>query len=211
MFEPKVKICGITNSEDAKLAVDMGADILGFIFYDKSPRNVSPEVVAQIVSELPIVVGAAGVFVNEEFDTVKEIVEKCNLSWVQLSGDETPEYCEQFKFINVRTVKTIHVRGIEELEKTNNYPTDAVLLDSYVDGKYGGTGKQFDWDMLKSVLAYIDKRIFISGGVGPQNIREAYEMMLYGVDICSGVESEPGKKDPKKLKELFEVINSCGA
>ncbi len=211
MFEPKVKICGITNSEDAKLAIDMGADILGFIFYDKSPRNVSPEVVAQIVSELPIVVGAAGVFVNEEFDKVKEIVEKCNLSWVQLSGDETPEYCEQFKFINVRTVKTIHVRGIEELEKTNNYPTDAVLLDSYVDGKYGGTGKQFDWDMLKNVVAYMDKRIFISGGVGPQNIREAYEMMLYGVDICSGVESEPGKKDPKKLKELFEVINSCGA
>ncbi len=211
MFEPKVKICGITNKEDAKLAVDMGADILGFIFYDKSPRNVTPEVVAQIVSDLPIVVGAAGVFVNEEFDTIKEIVEKCHLNWVQLAGDETPEYCEQFKFLNVRTVKTIHVRGIEDLERTNDYPTDAVLLDSYAEGKYGGTGKQFDWDMLKNVVAYIDKRIFISGGVGPQNIREAYEMMLYGVDICSGVESEPGKKDPEKLKELFEVINSCGA
>ena len=211
MFEPKVKICGITNSEDAKLAVDMGADVLGFIFYDKSPRNVSPEVVAKIVSELPIVVGVAGVFVNEEFEKVKEIVEKCNLNWVQLAGDETPEYCEQFKFINVRTVKTIHVRGVEDLERTNDYPTDAVLLDSYVDGKYGGTGKQFDWEMLKSVVAYMDRRIFISGGVGPQNIREAYEMMLYGVDICSGVESEPGRKDPEKLKELFEVIKSCGA
>ncbi len=149
--------------------------------------------------------------VNEDFETIRDIVERCNLSWVQLSGDETPEYCEQFKYLNVRTVKTIHVKGVEDLERTNDYPTDAVLLDSYSDGKYGGTGKQFDWEMLRSVVAYMDKRIIISGGVGPENIREAYDMRLYGVDLCSGVESVPGKKDPEKLEELFEVIKSCGA
>lgn len=208
MFEPKIKVCGITNLEDAKYVVDMGADILGFIFYEGSPRYVSPEVVAEIVPQLPTVTGVAGVFVNETFDNIRDIIEKCQLNWVQLHGDETPEFCEELKYLNVRTIKAIRVKGIEDLESVNKYPTDAVLLEGYTQGKFGGTGKRFDWDMLRSVIAYLDKRIIISGGVNDENVREAYEMGLYGIDLCSSVEAEPGKKDYEKLKKFFETLRS---
>ena len=211
MFEPKIKICGITNYEDAKLSIDLGADILGFIFYEKSPRFITPEKAAEIIAKLPTVTGIAGVFVDETYERIREICDNCYLNWVQLSGNESAEFCDQLRILNVRTIKAIRVKGVEDLEKTNTYPTDAVLLDSYTQGEYGGTGKQFDWDMLKTVVAYIEKRIFISGGVNPDNAREAYEMGLYGVDLCSGVEDEPGRKSKKKMKEFFNIIKNSGA
>ena len=207
MFEPKIKICGITNLEDANAAVDMGADILGFIFYDKSPRYVEPEMVAKIVEKLPTTTGFAGVFVNEEISTIKAIAEMCDLNWIQVHGDEQPEYFEPFQYTNVRTIKSIRVKTISDLEKVNKYPVDAVLLDSYTKGEYGGTGQTFDWNMLKDVLAYIDKRLILSGGINASNVREAYEMGLYGIDISSGVETSPGKKDHEKMRKLFEMIH----
>ena len=211
MFEPKIKICGITNIQDALSAIDMGADILGFMFYKSSPRYISPEDALEIVSHLPTFAAVAGVFVNEPVEKVVQIIRDCQLNWVQFQGDETPEYCNEFRYINVRTIKTVHIQGIADLERINKYSTDAVLLDSYTEGEYKGSGTSFDWNMLKSVLAYIDKRIFISGGINNENVREAYEMSLYGIDLCSGVEAYVGKKDVKKLKEFFDIIKSLQA
>jgi phosphoribosylanthranilate isomerase len=202
MLIVKVKICGITNYRDAAVAADMGADLIGFNFYPKSPRFITPEKAAKIINKLPAFIYVAGVFVNASLDQIKEVIDQCNLDWVQLHGDESPKFCDSLRSINVRTMKAIRVKSQADIEKAEDFFTDAILLDAFDHKKYGGTGLKFDWN----VIGHINKRIFLAGGIKPDNVAAAIELGVYGVDICSGIESRPGKKDIRKMRKLFETI-----
>ncbi len=202
MLIVKVKICGLTNYLDAATAVDLGADLLGFNFYSESPRFVTPEQAAQIINKLPAFIHVAGVFVNASLDQIKEAISECNLDWVQLHGDESPEFCESLLSINVRTMKAIRVKDQEDIERAEGFFTDAVLLDAFDPEKYGGTGLTFDWN----IIGHISKRIFLAGGINPDNVAAAVGLGVYGIDVCSGIEARPGKKDHRKMKKLFKNI-----
>jgi phosphoribosylanthranilate isomerase len=202
MLIVKVKICGLTNYLDAATAVDLGADLLGFNFYPKSPRFVTLEQAAQIINKLPAFIDVAGVFVNASLDQIKEAIGECNLDWVQLHGDESPEFCESLRSINVRTMKAIRVKDQEDIDRSESFFTDAVLLDAFDPEKYGGTGLTFDWN----IIGHIGKRIFLAGGINPDNVAAAVELGVYGIDVCSGIEARPGKKDHRKMKKLFKNI-----
>ncbi len=202
MLIVKVKICGLTNYEDAAAAVDMGADLLGFNFYAKSPRFVPPEKATEIINKLPGFIDIAGVFVNSSPEQIQETIGQCQLDWVQLHGDEDPQFCRSLLSLNVRTMKAIRVKNQTDIEKADSFFTDAILLDAFDPEKYGGTGLTFNWN----VIGHIGKRIFLAGGINPDNAAGAVELGVYGIDICSGIESEPGKKDHKKMKKLFENI-----
>jgi phosphoribosylanthranilate isomerase len=198
----KVKICGVTSYADALAAVDAGADLLGFNFYPESPRYVTMEQAADIVKQLPAFVTLVGVFVNASLDTVHEAMERCYLDWVQLHGDESPEYCRSLLSNNVKVMKALRVRTREDVIRAHDYATDAILLDAFHPQQFGGTGLAFDW----SLVQHTGKRVFLAGGINPDNAAQAVELGVYGVDICSGVESEPGRKDHAKMKQLFENI-----
>jgi phosphoribosylanthranilate isomerase len=202
MLIVKVKICGITNYEDAVAALDMGADLLGFNFYPKSPRFVPPEKAREIISKLPGFIDIAGVFVNESIEKILEIQKLGQLDWVQLHGDEDKDFCKQFLSHNVKVMKAIRVKDQEDIKKADIFFTDAILLDAFDPEKYGGTGLTFDWN----VIGHINKRVFLAGGINPDNAAEAAELGVYGIDVCSGIEAEPGKKDHNKMKKLFENI-----
>lgn len=202
MLIAKVKICGITNYEDAAAAVDMGADMLGFNFYQDSPRHIAPRQAAEIVSRLPAFVDIAGVFVNESFEKIEKAIELCHLDWVQFHGDEDPQFCQQFVSLNVKTMKAIGVKDKNDIARADEFSTDAILLDAFDPKKYGGTGISFDWN----IVGHIRKRIFLAGGINSDNAAKAIGLGVYGIDICSGVESQPGRKDHKKMKMLFENI-----
>jgi len=207
MLIVKVKICGITNYEDAAAAMDMGADLLGFNFYPKSPRYVTPSKAAKIISKLPGFIDIVGVFVNESIEHIQETKNLCQLDWVQLHGDESPEFCREFLSDNVKIIKAIRVKDQADVEKADDFFTDAVLLDAFDPEKYGGTGITFDWN----VIGHINKRVFLAGGINPDNATAAVRLGVYGIDVCSGVEAEPGKKDHKKMKKLFENIRHLRA
>jgi phosphoribosylanthranilate isomerase len=202
MLIVKVKICGLTNYRDAAAAMDMGADILGFNFYPESPRFVTPEKATEIIKKLPAFVDIAGVFVNDSFDKIRETVSQCQLDWVQLHGDESPQFCQVFLSLNVKTMKALRVRDQADIDRANSFFTDAILLDAFHPEKYGGTGLTFDWN----IIGHIGKRVFLAGGINPDNAAAAVELGVYGIDVCSGIESEPGKKDHKKMKKLFDNI-----
>jgi phosphoribosylanthranilate isomerase len=202
MLIVKVKICGLTNYEDAAAALDMGADILGFNFYEKSPRFIKPEDAVQIIDKLPAFIDTAGVFVNASLDNIHRTINTCQLNWVQMHGDETVQFCELLRSLNVKTMKAIRVKDQNDIRKAEDYFTDAILLDAFDPEKYGGTGLTFDWN----IIGHIRKRIFLAGGINPDNVVEAVEHGVYGIDICSGIEESPGKKDHKKMKQIFENI-----
>jgi len=207
MLIVKVKICGITNYEDAQAAIDMGADLLGFNFYPESPRYLKPEKAKQIIQRIPAFIDMVGLFVNSTMDDIHEIVNICHLDWIQLHGDETSDFCKEFRTHNIKTMKAIRVRDHTDVEKVNDYFTDAILLDAFDPDKYGGTGITFDWN----VVGHINKRVFLAGGINPENAEKAVRLGVYGIDICSGIESEPGKKDHEKMKKLFENIHHLRA
>jgi len=202
MLLVKVKICGITNYDDAAAAVDMGADLLGFNFYPKSPRYVTREKAAGIIGKLPAFVDVVGIFVNASFDEIRETIDQCQLNWIQLHGDESPEFCRSFLSINVKTMKALRIKDQADIERVDDYFTDAILLDAFHPEKYGGTGVTFDWN----VIGHIGKRIFLAGGINPDNAAAAVKFGVYGIDACSGIEAAPGKKDHEKMKKLFENI-----
>ncbi|UCF43587.1 MAG: phosphoribosylanthranilate isomerase [Planctomycetota bacterium] len=202
MLIVKVKICGITNYEDASAAIDMGADMLGFNFYPESPRFVQLEKAVEIINKLPAFIDIAGVFVNSRSGQIRESINKCQLDWVQLHGDESPKFCRSFLSLNVKTMKALRVKDKTDIERAEKYFTDAILFDAFNPEKYGGTGMSFDWN----IMGHIDKRVFLAGGINPDNAAEAVELGVYGIDVCSGIESAPGKKDHKKMKKLFENI-----
>lgn len=203
MLIVKVKICGLTNYDDASAAMDMGADLLGFNFYPKSPRYISPEQAAKIINKLPGFMDIVGVFVNEPAEKIHEIRSICPLNWVQLHGDEDPQFCSDFRSHNVKVMKAIRVRDQRDVERAEDFFTDAILLDAFDPNKYGGTGISFDWN----IVGHINKRVFLAGGINPNNAARAVELGVYGIDICSGIETSPGKKDKQLMKKLFENIN----
>jgi phosphoribosylanthranilate isomerase len=207
MLIVKVKICGITNYRDAAAAIDMGADLLGFNFYTESPRYVTPQKAAEIINKLPTFADIVGVFVNAPLKQIRETINFCQLNWVQLHGDESPKFCQSFLSLNVKTMKALRVKESKDIKQAEDFFTDAILLDAYNPKKYGGTGLTFDWN----IVGHIGKRIFLAGGINPDNAAAAIELGVYGIDVCSGIESEPGKKDHKKMKKLFDNIRHLRA
>ena len=195
----RIKICGITNLEDALAATDYGADALGFVFHKKSPRNVTPETAKKIISELPPYITTVGVFVNEKKDDIEKIVRFSGLDIIQLHGSEPPEMCRMCR----KVIKAIRVKDLTSLEPLNKYKVSAFLLDTYSPNATGGTGRIFNWDI--AVEAKKMGRIILAGGLTPENVAEAIRwVMPFAVDAATGVESKTGKKDHKKLRQFIE-------
>ncbi|MDT4897937.1 MAG: phosphoribosylanthranilate isomerase [Acidobacteriota bacterium] len=193
-----VKVCGITNLEDALAAVEAGADALGFNFYRQSPRYIAPEVARRITRQLPSTVMSVGVFVNEsEPDEVARIMDSAGLTAVQLHGDESPEYCYQLR--DRFTIKAVRARGDFEPQIVRDYETDAILLDAYTADARGGTGRVVDWEVARRVRELVPQ-LFLAGGLSPENVAEAIAAVEpYAVDACSSLESAPGRKDTKRV------------
>lgn len=191
----KVKICGITNLEDALSAVDYGADALGFVFYKGSPRFISPEKAAAIVRELPPFVSTVGVFVDESPEQVDRILRLTGIEIAQFHGHEPPELC----ITHARAIKAIRVKELSDLEPLSRYKVSAYLLDTYTPDALGGTGQIFNWDIAVEAKKF--GRIILAGGLTPENIERAVLWVHpYGVDVSSGVEEEKGKKDHQKMR-----------
>ncbi|PYV38945.1 MAG: phosphoribosylanthranilate isomerase [Acidobacteria bacterium] len=200
----KVKICGITNLPDAVSAIELGADALGFNLYKKSSRYIEPSQAKPIVEALPPLVSLVGIFVDEYSpDRVMKISHAIGISSVQLHGSESPEYVR--KLSELRVIKAFRVDKNFELKQLEVYSANAYLLDAHVPGQLGGTGKAFKWDV--AIAAKRHGRVILAGGLTPENIYEAIcNVEPYAVDICSGVEIEPGRKDVKKMEALFREI-----
>jgi phosphoribosylanthranilate isomerase len=195
----KIKICGITNVEDAMAAAEFGADALGFNFYRKSPRYVEPLKASEIIAQLPPFIVPVGIFVNEREEKIREVVSQACLQGIQLHGDETPEFCQRF---GTRVIKAFQVRDKESLRHMSHYRVSAYLLDSYKEGVRGGTGETFDWHL--AVVAKTFGRIILAGGLTMDNVAEAVKLVQpYGIDVAGGVEREKGIKDHLKLKTFI--------
>lgn len=198
----KIKICGITNLDDALAAAEYGADALGFIFYKKSPRYIKPEKAAEIISQLPPFITPVGLFVNEREEKIREVQQHTCIQTIQLHGDETPDFCSRF---GERVIKAFQVKDKESIKHLAQYHVGAFLLDSYRDGQRGGTGTTFDWHL--AVVAKTFGRIILAGGLTPDNAAEAVKLVQpYAVDIASGVEREPGIKDHSKIKKFITEV-----
>lgn len=200
----KVKICGITNEEDAAAAVEAGADALGFIFVESSPRFVAPLDAARIIRSLPPFVIPVGVFVNSAREKIKRTVHVSGIRCIQFHGDESPDEIDGY---SVPGYKAFRVGNGFQESKLEAYRCNAFLLDTFVEGLRGGTGVSFDWEIAVSAKSY--GNIILSGGLMPENISSAVSKVRpYAVDISSGVETYPGKKDRAKLKALFNAIRT---
>ena len=196
----KVKICGITSPEDALTAVEAGGHALGFVFYKEPPRHIFPEEAARIINLLPPFVQAVGLFVNEAPEIVNQVSRNCRLGLVQLHGDETPDYCRK---IEQRVMKAFRVRSLTCLDPIADYRMSGCLLDAYSPSFYGGTGKSFNWEIAREAMTR-GHRIVLAGGLTPDNVAEAIRQVRpYAVDVSSGVESAPGRKDADKVREFI--------
>lgn len=199
----KIKICGITNVEDAHVAVDAGADALGFVFYKESPRCVTAEVARRIIASLPPFIVPVGVFVNEDKKVVRDLMDSCGLSMAQLHGDESAAYCEQ---LGRPVLKAIRLHGVGSFLSLAEYQGRAgvrgFIIDAYSESAYGGTGQTADW--VLAAEAAKTTPILLAGGLRPDNVGEAITRVRpYGVDVSSGVEALPGKKDPDKVRAFI--------
>lgn len=193
----RVKICGLTNLEDALLAVEAGADALGFVFAP-SPRRITPQEARRICLELPPFVVRVGVFVDAPLEEVRAVADFCGLDAVQLHGNEPPEYCRE---VGRRVIKAVRVKDYLDPDSLNHYPVQAFLLDAYVPGQAGGTGKSFNWELVAGLE--FPRPFILAGGLTPFNVARAVALVRpYGVDVSSGVErdGQPGRKDPQKVK-----------
>jgi phosphoribosylanthranilate isomerase len=197
----KIKICGLTNLRDARLASELGADAVGFVFAE-SPRKVSPEVVQKMIESLPPFITKVGVFADERADIVKRIYHFCGLNVVQLHGNESEAYVSSLPLPLIRTYR---VRDDTVLDRIRNDKPAYFLLETYDETSLGGTGKRFDWDI--GARAARLGNVILAGGLRASNVREALETAgPYGVDVSSGVEGRPGKKDPAKLREFIQEV-----
>ena len=202
----KVKICGITNLDDAMAATDFGADALGFVFFKKSPRYISPANAKKIIKRLPPFISTVGVFVNENKKNIEKIVLQTGINIIQLHGDETPKACNLSKPV----IKAIRVKSIETLELVSKYKdkVSVFLLDTYTPEVFGGSGQVFNWDI--AVEAKKVGRVILSGGLSTENIEKAVRLVHpYAVDVSSGVEAEKGKKNHLKMKLFIEKAKSA--
>ena len=202
----RIKICGIANAQDAQTAFRAGADALGFMFYEPSPRNISTAAATEIIRTLPPLVAKVGVFVDPSPDWVRQVIAECGLDTLQFHGEEPPEFCRQF---GLKVIKAFRVRDESSLLATASYLREAWLLDSYVPGVPGGTGARFNWELaLKSARQHA---VILAGGLTPTNVAQAVRVVRpYGVDVSSGVESKPGRKDPEKVRAFIDAARRAG-
>lgn len=196
----KIKVCGITNLDDARLAVELGADMLGFIFYAQSRRAVTRDAAARICRQLNV--EKVGVFVNESAPVIQAALDACGLTAIQFHGDEPPSFCRQFP---AKAIKALRIRDASSLAAAAEYDVDALLLDTYTDSQHGGTGRTFDWSLAVQAKRF-GRPIILSGGLTPENVRDAIATVQPdAVDVASGVEQAPGRKDPDKLRRFIEA------
>lgn len=199
------KICGITSLEDALCAVEAGADALGFVFYEKSPRYIEPEAAASIVAKLPAFICATGLFVNHSRSEVEGILDRCPLSLLQFHGDELEDDCLGF---GRPYIKAIRVRSAEDVPSAEqSFPSaSALLVDTYREGVPGGTGERFDWTLLPSQRSL---PLILAGGLNAENVRSAIRTVHpYAVDVSGGVEQEKGRKDHHKVNRFLAEVSS---
>ncbi len=202
----RVKICGITNLADARAAIEAGADALGLNFYEQSPRFLTVDAAAGISKQLPPFVMRVGVFVNAPEALVLRAIADCGLSFLQFHGDEPPEFCAQF---GLMSMKAFRIRDAASLSELPKYQTDAWLLDAYSPEARGGTGEKFNWNLAFEAQK-LGKPIFLAGGLTPENVAEAVRKVRpFGVDVASGVENAPGKKDHQKIKDFIAAVRSA--
>ena len=203
----KIKICGITNTADALAAIECGADMLGFVFTDQSPRQISLTSAIEIIKACPPAIVKVGLFVNQEEELVKDIVKKSQLDYLQFHGQEPPDYCRRVSKSG-KIIKAFRVKDHDSLKILPDYDVEIYLLDSYREDKLGGTGHTFDWDLAISAKDY-GRPIMLAGGLNPENVGQAVSRVRpYAVDVSSGIEKCPGKKDIKLMKEFIKEVRS---
>ena len=200
----RVKICGNTSYEDARLAVDLGADYIGFIFAPSSKRIVTFEKAAEILTKLANFKNTVGVFCNQPKKEVETIAGRLRLKFLQFHGEETALYCDSFMQKGYEIIKTFHVKDAMSLKRLGEYNVSAFLFDTYAHSEKGGTGIPFDWSIIED-KPYVHDKLFLAGGLNPLNVAQAIEKVRpFAVDVASGVESGPGIKDPKLLRAFIE-------
>ena len=203
----KVKICGITSVADGLAAAEAGADMIGLMLYEKSPRHVSLQTAAEIARALPPFVLRVGVFVNPTEELVLRAIADCGVTLLQFHGDETPEFCTQF---GMMSMKAFRIRDAGSLAALPDYSTEAYLLDAYSADALGGTGAKFNWELAIEAKK-LGRPIVLAGGLTPENVAEAVrQVQPFGVDVSSGVESSPGKKDPAKVRAFIASVRNAG-
>lgn len=200
-----IKICGITNLDDALAAAEAGADALGFNFYKPSPRYIAPDLAREIINKLPKTILTVGVFVNEPSpQSVEDLARDAGVAAIQLHGDESPDYCRSLKPRYV--IKALAAGADFDTQRAENYDVDAILLDTKDDALRGGTGRVFDWSIAQKVCRTVPK-LFLAGGLSLQNIEEAIVSVdPYGVDACSALEERPGKKNHERMRAFVKII-----
>ena len=205
-METKVKICGITSVADGLAAAEAGADMIGLMFYDQSPRAITLAHAVEISRALPPFVLRVGVFVNADETLVTRAIADCGLSLLQFHGDEASEFCTQF---GVMSMKAVRVRDAESLRQLEHFHTDAFLLDAYSPSGLGGTGEQFNWNLAIEAQKF-GKPVFLAGGLTPENVADAVKKVKpFAVDVSSGVESAPGKKDAAKVRAFIAAAKAA--
>ena len=198
----KVKICGITNLNDAMFAVDYGADAIGFVFA-KSIRKISKEKARAIIRKLPPFVTTVGLFVNETVENIETACRFCGLDAIQLHGNEPPNTINKLK--DIKTIKAFRIQNEEDISPIKKYKPNAILLDVYSENQMGGTGTTFDWKIVKKLKTSIP--IIVAGGLTHLNVSQAVKIVKpYGVDVSSGVETKPGKKDKRLIKKFIDAL-----
>jgi len=201
-MKSKVKICGITNIRDALNAVWCGADALGFVFYKKSKRYIMPSRAKEIIDILPPWIIKIGLFVNANISQVRSTVKHCKLDYIQLHGDENRKYLNRLK--DYRIIKAVRIKNKGSLKNLDNLECEIILFDNFSESEFGGTGSRFDWNLAK-LIKKIKKPYIISGGLTPKNVPLAIKKFKpYAVDVSSGVEKSPGKKQKKLIKEFIK-------
>ncbi|MDT8446331.1 MAG: phosphoribosylanthranilate isomerase [bacterium] len=201
----RVKICGLTQADQAQAIARMGADALGFILYPKSPRYVAPERLPELTAGLPPLITLVGVFVNETKERVLAICQRYGLDLAQLHGEESPEYCDWLSAQGQRWIKAFRVGGPEDLAQMDAYGAGFILLDAKSNEAYGGTGEVFDWSLARQAKG--ERRIILAGGLGEHNLEEALSKLRpYGVDLSSRIEISPGIKDLEATRRIFQLM-----
>jgi len=202
----KVKICGITNATDARFAAAAGADALGFVFVPRSARYIAPEKAAAIIADLPPLVHTVGVFVDQEPERVMAVAALCRLDYVQLHGRETPRTCEACRACGV--IKAFRIQTRDDLRQLDRYRADACLLDTYVPDRDGGTGAAFDWEIARAAGA-TGMPVILAGGLNPGNAAQAVAAARpMAVDVSSGVEEAPGRKNKRLVEDFIRAAKS---
>jgi phosphoribosylanthranilate isomerase len=209
MSRVRVKICGVRSLDEARAAVEAGADALGFNFWPESPRYIEAKDARGVIASLPPFISKVGVFVNEEAGRIVGTATSAGVDAVQLHGDETPDFCSRLRladrFKAVTLIKAVRVETEADLEGIWLYPVSAILLDSKIKGDYGGTGRRFNWELAIKASGLVP--LILAGGLRIENVREAITSVRpFAIDVCSGVESSPGSKDPDKIRAFMAEV-----